>query len=129
MWRTVIIVILSAALGSLSVTCIGTLMVDGTGAMEPVWFIIRVSMGTMIFTLPGALMLNGLRAILMEQNIQGWPATTTLLLVGAAAGGLILCFFLPFLLAMPVGGLYGFATAAMFVSLQKVVRDRLPSLQ
>lgn len=115
---------LTAALGSFGATCIFVLILGGNLATEPAGMLIGFSVVTMFFTIPGALMLVGLRAMLIDRGLVGWATGTALLLFGAIAGGLILSFLSQSLYFALAGALFGFVTAIIFICLQLVFYGR-----
>jgi hypothetical protein len=119
MWRSLLIVLIAAALGSLVATAGFILLAGGTDAFEPTRFTLALTGGTMIFTVPGAIMLVGLRTILSERGLGSGHRDALVALIGAVSGAAILAFISPPMAW--VGAVYGLATAVALVCLQRLV--------
>jgi hypothetical protein len=61
MWRSLLILLVAAAVGGLAGTIGVSLIMGGTGAPDTGRFILGLSVSTMMFTVPGAIMLAGLQ--------------------------------------------------------------------
>lgn len=122
MWRLIITVLLSAALGSLAATTVWS-FIDGTGVPERPQFIVGFSAGTLVFTVPGALMLLGLQTILLGQGLRNPRAAFLIALAGALLGGAILSLLSPSLATGVIGAFYGFATAVAFLCIQRLTHS------
>lgn len=120
MWRSLLIVLLAAALGALAATFGLSLVAGGTGATDPSRFIFGFAAGTMIFTIPGTIMLTGLDAILTEHGLRNAHRAALAALTGALSGAGVLAFIAPPMAG--VGAFYGLATATAFVCLQRLIR-------
>jgi hypothetical protein len=118
MWRPVLKIVLTAALGSLAATILYGLMAGGTESEESVRVLLGFAEGTMIFTIPGALMLYGLRAILLERELSSPAIGGMLILVGGTVGGTALLFLSGTLEWAAVGALYGALTAIALLCVQ-----------
>jgi len=119
--RFVSIIALSAALGSLIATSLTLFTIEeGADLADAITFVISFSFATMLFTLPGALMLAGAQALLKDIRLSPLVEGTWLLLIGVGAGGLILA---PLGDRGPgLGAFYGACTAAMFLFLSWATR-------
>ena len=96
---------------------------DGSGTLSPVRLIAAFSIGAMLFAVPGAIMLVGLRAILEERTLSPRHVDLMVIVAGAFTGFVIL--------AVPggwrgglIGGTYGFATALALVLVRNVLKPR-----
>jgi hypothetical protein len=119
MWRSLLIVLIAAALGSLVATAGLILLSGGTGAFEPTRFTLALTGAAMIFTVPGVIMLVGIQAILSERGLGRGHRDAVVALIAAVTGAVILAFISP-----PgdwVGAVYGVATAVALVCLQRLV--------
>lgn len=126
MWRYLLIVLLSAAMGSLGATALFAAVMGGTGAADPVRFVFAFALFTMMFTIPGAMMLVGLRAIVAERGLGRLPSGALVALFGALSGAAILAVILN---NPALGALYGFSTAVSLMLVQRLVEapDRAPA--
>lgn len=127
MWRFLSILILTAALGSLISTFVMSFLIAGyvEAVSSPIRAFLGVSVFTMVFTVPGTLMLFGFRAELDERGV-AIPATNVLLLVfGMFAGSMMLLLVFQGVMPIRIGALYGFVTTAVFITLKSRIGDRL----
>lgn len=114
MLRFLVTVHLAGAGGSLAAT---TLLVSLRGAgSDPLRFVAAFSLGTMIFAVPGAILLVGVRAYLGERRPSPLLLSGVTIAVGALVGGLMLALiFRGALMASLAGALYGLMTALALV--------------
>jgi hypothetical protein len=121
MWRLTFIVLATAALGSIAGTLFLCLMGDGPGSLGVggfIGFIFRLSLSTMIATVPETLLLVGLQAILLEQAQSKRVAGFLIVVIGGLVGGLVLGFLSESLSGILIGLLYGSLTAIALLLLQ-----------
>ena len=118
MWRFALIVLGTAAAGSLAGTLVLGLLAGGTGSPDQVGSVLSFSRFTMVFTVPGAIMLVGLQAMLLERGFSRPITSVLIILAGGVAGGLVLGFLSLALASVSVGALYGTLTAIAFILLQ-----------
>ena len=110
MWRFLLVVILSAGVGSFA----GTLLCFGISDGPSLVF--SLSIFTMLFSVPGAMMLVGLRASLGEYSFTPILLNAVTAAAGAFIGGLVLAaLFVQPLLGFKFGSLYGLATAGALI--------------
>jgi hypothetical protein len=119
MWRYLMIVLGSAALGSLGGTVGFVLIMGGTGSPDPVGFVSGFTLFTMIFTTPGSIMLIGLRDILAERGLGRLQRDALVALFGALSGALILGLISPH--NGGLGAFYGLSTAVALMVVQRLV--------
>jgi hypothetical protein len=94
-------------------------MAGGTGVLNPMRFVFGFSLATMIFTLPGAIMLAGLRIRLVSRGVSALIGDTEVIAFGALSGGAILSIANLTLPNFATGALYGGMTALAFVCLYR----------
>ena len=119
MWRYLMIVLGSAALGSLGATVGFSLIMGGTGSPDPVRFVSGFALFTMIFTTPGSMMLVSLHSILAERGLRSLQRDALVALFGALSGALILGLISPHNAGF--GAFYGLATAVALIVMQRLV--------
>lgn len=123
MLRVLMIVFTAAALGSLVATLALSAILGGTGSPNPVRFVFALSAATMMFTVPGALMLAGLQFFLRERGVGSGSIAVIVAIWGAVAGGIILG--LNFVVDdAAVGALYGLTTAVTFLATERLLGER-----
>lgn len=120
MARYIVLVVLSALIGSGLATMMWVAWEGGTGAPNPVGFVMGMTLTTMLFTVPGAVMLMGLQAGLTERGIGVLWRNGLLLLFAALAGAAILSVW-SFRLAA-LGSVYALSTAFVLLTLQRLLR-------
>ena len=115
MVRHVSTVLLSALIGSLLGTLLLVAWEGGTGSVNPVGFFVGFAATTMLFTVPGAILLMAVTLVLADRRLSQPQATVLLVLAGTLAGAAMLAF----LSMQPVlwGAIFGCLTAATFVSI------------
>lgn len=122
MWRSLFIVSGAAALGSL-VGTVGLALLSGdTGVVEQVRFVFGFATVTMMFTLPGTIMLIGLQAILTERELGTHYRNMITILFGVLAGAIVLTFISIYL--ADVGAFYGLCTGIALLCLQRLVPNK-----
>jgi len=113
MLRHLLTVIVSALIGSTVGTLIWTVFEGGTGAVDPIKFSARLAVGTLWFTIPGAVLLMAATFALASRGHSQSQAAIVLLLLGALAGAAMLALFSPYFILL--GAVFGALTAAAFV--------------
>jgi hypothetical protein len=119
MWRSLLTLALAAGAGSLAATMILTAFLGGNGAASELRFMIGFSAFTMVFSLPGAMMLVGLQAALAERGLSKLHTNVLVAFFAAVSGSVILSFISPHNAA--VGGLYWISTALALISFQRLL--------
>jgi hypothetical protein len=119
MWRSLLTLLLAAALASMVATAGFILLAGGTHIFEPTRFTLAITAGTMIFTVPGAIMLAGLQAILGKRGLGRGHRDALVALFAAVAGAAILMLISPKMVG--VGAVYGLTTAVALIGLQRLV--------
>ena len=120
MVRHVSTVLLSALIGSLLGTLLLIAWEGGTGSINPAGFFLGFAATTMMFTVPGAILLMAMTFIFADRRLSQPQAAVLLVFAGTLAGAAILA-----LLSMqPVlwGAIFGCLTAATFVSILSALR-------
>lgn len=118
--RYIALVVLSAFIGSGLATMMWVAWKGGTGAPNPAGFVMGMTLTTMFFTVPGAVMLMGLQAGLIERGIGVLWRSGLLLLFAALAGAAVLSV-LSFRLAA-LGSAYALSTAFVLLALQRLLK-------
>ncbi len=113
MLKHLLVVILSALMGSTVGTLLWVAWEGGTGAPDPLGFITGFALATTIFTIPGAMLLMYLSFEFADRRVKLPVQCLLLLALGSLAGAAILAFIAPSFVAL--GALFGFATAVAFV--------------
>lgn len=118
MSRSIAITTLAGVVGSILAT-LAFVVVEGGAGAEPNQFIVGWSLGTMLFTIPGAFLLLVFQNLVVIQR----PATAAVavLLLGATAGALILAVPAQTFTAVVLGAFYGFTTAGALLILQQLL--------
>jgi hypothetical protein len=124
MGRYLALVLLSALIGSGLATVMWVSWEGGTGAPNPVGFVIGFALFTTLFTLPGAVMLAGLQATLTRRGVGVLWRDCFVLLFAAFAGAAIV-FVLSLRLAA-LGSVYALATALTLLTLQRLMKTATP---
>jgi len=120
MLRHVLAVILSALFGSTLSTLLLIAWSGGTGAEDPIGFFVGFTLATLIFTIPGCLLLMYLTLSLAEA---GWARGKTMLLLFAGPiGGAAMSMLFGTLVALSLDAFYGVVTAATFVAALHLLR-------
>ena len=121
MLRHVLAVILSALFGSTLSTLLLIAWSGGTGAEDPIGFFVGFTLATLIFTIPGCVLLMYLTLSLAEA---GWARrkTMTLLLFAGPIGGAAMSMLFGTLVALSLDAFYGVVTAATFVAALHLLR-------
>lgn len=117
MWRSLFIMLAAAALGAFAATVGLSVAMGGTGSAQPAMSVLALSAGLMLFTVPGALLLIAVQALLTDGGISRRWHALLVPLVGAAAGAAIQCVIFPPMAA--VAAVYGLSTAVALLLLQR----------
>ena len=106
-------VLLSAIVSSILGTLLLVAWEGGTGSINPAGFFVGFAATTMMFTVPGAILLMAMTFVLADRRLSQPQAAVVLLLAGTLAGAAMLA-----LLSMVIwGAIFGCLTAATFVSI------------
>jgi hypothetical protein len=120
MWRHFLVILFAAAVGCLTATLIWATLI---GAISPdeIKGLLGFSLMSMFFALPGAAMLLGLSAVLVNR---GWPELSSnllVLLVGALAGTVSLSLITGYNMQWSAtGGLFAFATGTTVLIIKRL---------
>lgn len=90
MWRHIVIIFFAAAVGSVAATTLLDSLAGPAGDPNPPKVVMGFSAASMIFSVPGAMMLVGIKAIITNRR---WPAFIVgiiVLAIGAIVGAAIL---------------------------------------
>lgn len=120
MLKHLLVVILSAVVGSTTGTLMWVAWEGGTGAPDPLRFVTGFALFTTMFTIPGAMLLMYLSFQLAERRVKLPVLCLLLLALGLLAGAAIMAFIAPSLVTF--GALLGFATAVAFVATMSGLR-------
>ena len=120
MMRHVTVVLVSAVVGSFLATLVWVALEGQTGAIEPTQFIIGASAFTLMFTIPGTVLLMAATLSLADRNFRQANAAVLVVIIGILAGAAMLALFGSD--AIPVGAMYGGITAAVFVLVLRVFK-------
>ena len=124
MWRHILTVVVAAALGSLTAALIWTIW-EGGGAWPENRHLLLFWLTPMFFTLPGALMLLGLRAMLLDHGVAGRTSNLLVLAAGGGAGFLVLTLISGADTEWgATGALFGAITALMLLLIQGLWAER-----
>jgi hypothetical protein len=120
MVRHVLTVFFSAFIGSLLGTLLLVAWEGGTGSINPVSFFVGFAVTTMMFTVPGAILLMAMTFVLADRRLSEPQAAILLVIAGTLAGAAMLALFS----MQPViwGAIFGCLTAATFVSILSAFR-------
>ena len=125
MLRLLITVFVAASVGSLAATVVGCLLYGGTGALSPFRLISGIILISMVFTIPGVLMLIGLQARLADQRVLVRDAL--LVMIGMLTGAAALSFIGGSETAV-AGSWYGAASSLALLIVQRLDLYRTRSM-
>src|SRR5687767_7954516 len=119
MARHLLVVLLSALIGSTLGTAIWFFLQGGTGASEPIRSLTGFAAGTLMFTVPGAVILMGATFVFADRNLSLSQAAYLTVAIGTLLGAGMMGLIAPTLTA--AGAIFGGLTALAFVSLLKLI--------
>lgn len=118
--RYIALVVLSAFTGSGIATLMWVAWEGGTGATNPAGFVMGMTLITMLFTVPGAVLLAGLQATLNERGVGVLWRGGLLLFIAALTGAAIISVLSSSLAA--IGSAYALTTALTLLALQRLMK-------
>jgi hypothetical protein len=119
MWRLLLTLLAAGAVGSLIGTAGFILMVGWADAASFGGVVQAFAAGTMIFTVPGAMMLMGAHAFLRERGLTTMHRGALVVSLGAVAGALVFALISRSMAGL--GALYGLATAFALLGVQRLL--------
>ena len=120
MVRHLSIVLLSALIGSILGTLLLIAWTGGTGSPNPARFFAAFAATTMMFTLPGAVLLMAVTFSLADRCLKQSHAAALVVIAGTVAGAAMLAFVS--MQSVFWGAVFGCLTAAAFVSILSALR-------